>query len=846
MSNYYPTGDNELDHLIDGLLESRNFTNSHPTPDLTENYIGTDDALLRNEIVNNVADIDSCQSTELSELNRDNNDPSQIVYKALERAEYFTNKLVDRAERFIGEHKDSLLEPQKLKKIIVGVVGVGVLATAVALKDDSDARRVVQNEGVEITYDKASASIGFDVNNQDIAKSRQVAASVAGIPEKNVKIDSKSHTIQFSNIDKLPKERIEAAVIAAAALDDVEDNNSSTTTTTSESQPTASDAHSLVGTLDTQPANSEIKEVNRILSSISIGKKNNLDDLVQAVTAMDKAYAPNDKDRPEGMPSSYIKMPLLNEAVGLAVPYTVAERTANNERYTSPHMVATLLATAKIYQDLIHAEFPQLKGDIFRIRDQNSPAHNKHNNGLHADISGGFGFDVTQYSTGAFADYKFSKRFNKEFTERLLIEMSQFYTEGRPVIDKVLSSGKTMVPEINQKVDKRYMVSFNDHKDHGHIQLRPDLALSQWRIRANDLPWTVDQDLRIGGMAQPITDQQKQSQHGKYEQWIIKHLNKKQENDGQMTQENDKQLKERSSKNVESDTNITDEVLSPKAKEVIDSLNLPDGHKAFLRKMLPGITTVYRRGAHINPAVVLAQTSIETGFGQDELSNKTNNYFGIKAGKNWQGKIYNTDTKEEFVPGNVVTIVDGFRVYNSPAESVADYAKLIEGSKHYADAVKNYKNDLGYVNGLFNEVDDQGNIIKAQGEEGVLSYGTDRGYVDKVMKVIEKDEYDKLVEAQLGEPSQQTTITSTSSTTTTSLATGQDKRESNPKIVNQDSSIWIDKNTVIDVFSSYFSTTDGSIDKQALNDWVKSLEENKDGKVLIKAKSLSDIKKGQK
>ena len=188
--------------------------------------------------------------------------------------------------------------------------------------------------------------------------------------------------------------------------------------------------------------------------------------------------------------------------------------------------------------------------------------------------------------------------------------------------------------------------------------------------------------------------------------------------------------------------------LTDKSLAIIDNLNLTDKQKDFLRTMLPAIRDVYKDGAHINPAVVLAQTSLETGFGQSKLSSEANNYFGMKAGKSWTGEVYVVDTKEEYKPGEVVTIKDSFRKYDNPVDSVRDYVEKIENSEHYADAVINYKDAQSYVNGLFNEVDDKGNIIKEQGEPGVLSYGTDRGYEEKVMSLISSRHYMDLMRAE--------------------------------------------------------------------------------------------------
>lgn len=86
--------------------------------------------------------------------------------------------------------------------------------------------------------------------------------------------------------------------------------------------------------------------------------------------------------------------------------------------------------------------------------------------------------------------------------------------------------------------------------------------------------------------------------------------------------------------------------------------------------------------------ILLGQAGLETGWGKSLPKNadgtSSNNYFGIKAGGNWQGKSARTATNEE-VGGRMVRIQDNFRAYDSPSQSMADWAKLL-GDNRYANA----------------------------------------------------------------------------------------------------------------------------------------------------------------
>lgn len=83
--------------------------------------------------------------------------------------------------------------------------------------------------------------------------------------------------------------------------------------------------------------------------------------------------------------------------------------------------------------------------------------------------------------------------------------------------------------------------------------------------------------------------------------------------------------------------------------------------------------------------VCLAQACLETGYGSSGLMVKAHALFGIKATKTWKGKVYSAKTKEVY---NSIeqTVSAVFRAYDTVADSVRDYFKLISG-KRYAKAL---------------------------------------------------------------------------------------------------------------------------------------------------------------
>jgi flagellar protein FlgJ len=117
----------------------------------------------------------------------------------------------------------------------------------------------------------------------------------------------------------------------------------------------------------------------------------------------------------------------------------------------------------------------------------------------------------------------------------------------------------------------------------------------------------------------------------------------------------------------------------------------------------------------MDPLVILAQGSFESGWGTSNLSKNYNNYFGITAGGKtnefWKGGVYQAQNQYKLK----------FRIYTSPQDSFYDFARLISSNykeahaaaldyKQFANKIahspyiseKNGDNRISYMKGLIN------------------------------------------------------------------------------------------------------------------------------------------------
>lgn len=119
--------------------------------------------------------------------------------------------------------------------------------------------------------------------------------------------------------------------------------------------------------------------------------------------------------------------------------------------------------------------------------------------------------------------------------------------------------------------------------------------------------------------------------------------------------------------------------------------------------------------ARIPASITLAQGILESRYGTSELASKSNNHFGIKCHKSWNGQSvkYDDDAKDEC-----------FRKYLTAAESFRDHSSFLSTRGRYSDLFKlsiyDYK---GWAKGL----------RKA-------GYATNPKYADHLIKIIEEEQ----------------------------------------------------------------------------------------------------------
>jgi flagellar protein FlgJ len=152
------------------------------------------------------------------------------------------------------------------------------------------------------------------------------------------------------------------------------------------------------------------------------------------------------------------------------------------------------------------------------------------------------------------------------------------------------------------------------------------------------------------------------------------------------------------------------------------AVRIPDRSAADFVQQHDAAARAAEAATGIPAAFMIGQAAHESGWGRREIRHAdgrpSHNLFGIKAGPDWKGAVAETTTTE-YVDGRALKTVARFRAYASPAESFADYARLMKDSPRYQRVLAPGQ--------------DAGSFAASLQRAG---YATDPAYAEKLTRVI--------------------------------------------------------------------------------------------------------------
>lgn len=144
----------------------------------------------------------------------------------------------------------------------------------------------------------------------------------------------------------------------------------------------------------------------------------------------------------------------------------------------------------------------------------------------------------------------------------------------------------------------------------------------------------------------------------------------------------------------------------------------------FLAQLTPYAQEVSKSHG-VRPSVLVAQAALESNWGNSQLAQEANNYFGVK---NPAGKEYQT---KEFTQNGWTEINASFKQYESVYDSVLDYANLL-------------KSGTSWDENLYQAVIEAPTYKEAAYALTKAGYATDPAYAEKIINLIDSHQLDTL------------------------------------------------------------------------------------------------------
>ncbi|MDX2464266.1 MAG: flagellar assembly peptidoglycan hydrolase FlgJ [Porticoccus sp.] len=156
---------------------------------------------------------------------------------------------------------------------------------------------------------------------------------------------------------------------------------------------------------------------------------------------------------------------------------------------------------------------------------------------------------------------------------------------------------------------------------------------------------------------------------------------------------------------------------------------LPASPEEFIRNVWSYAESAAKQ-LGIDPAVLVAQSALETGWGKKVIQadqGSSFNLFGIKADGRWGGKAATVSTVE-FRDGLAVLEKASFRAYDSLSGSFNDYVDFLKSNPRYQQALDKVSDNKEFLA----ELQDAG-------------YATDPKYAEKILGILGRNNYSSVI-----------------------------------------------------------------------------------------------------
>lgn len=156
----------------------------------------------------------------------------------------------------------------------------------------------------------------------------------------------------------------------------------------------------------------------------------------------------------------------------------------------------------------------------------------------------------------------------------------------------------------------------------------------------------------------------------------------------------------------------------------------------YVISLLPAARTA-TAGSKLFPETLISQLILESGYSPSKLAREANNWFGIKSGLSWSGKVISAPTTE-YVNGRYLKVPGSWKVYNSRLEALKAGENISSLFRVYPSQTASFRGwvDFLQANKRYSKVLQAKTPLDQFYELKAAGYATDPNYVQKLVSIF--------------------------------------------------------------------------------------------------------------
>lgn len=158
--------------------------------------------------------------------------------------------------------------------------------------------------------------------------------------------------------------------------------------------------------------------------------------------------------------------------------------------------------------------------------------------------------------------------------------------------------------------------------------------------------------------------------------------------------------------------------------------------KEYVQSLLPAARAA-TAGSKLFPETLISQLILESGYKPSRLATQANNWFGIKSGLSWSGKVISAPTTE-YINGRYIKLPGSWKVYNNRLEALKAGENIGSLFRFYSSQTASFRGWVDFLrtNKRYSKVFEAKTPLDQFYELKDAGYATDPNYVQKLVGIF--------------------------------------------------------------------------------------------------------------